>query len=236
MNGKVQLYMWSGKRERLQQRHGFYCEQVRIRIFSQFDNIEAEADAHMEKEYDRLGSICSPDEDGGCAAAEMAQSSAVNLYSLLLDLKKQTILGALAGMYHQWEKDLREFIECELRHDGVLNARKIAWNSRVDDVFDILTTFGWHWRKQSFYSQIEACRRVVNVYKHGKGSSLDRLAETFPEYLDDNFSADKDDIFYSKESLNHEWLSITPEQFNDIAEAISTFWKDFPERLFYIVP
>jgi hypothetical protein len=234
MSGKLQLYMPGDRRAHFQQRHGFYCEQVKTRIFSQFENIGAEADAHMEKEYDRLGSICSPDEDGACAAAEMAESSAGSLYSLLLDLKKQTILGALAGMYHQWEKDLRHFIERELSHDiEHAEARKIAWKSKVDDVFEILTDFGWNCRKQSFFSRIEACRLVVNVYKHGKGPSLDRLADSFPEYLE---GLDKDDIFYSKEFLDYEWLSVTAEQFNDMAEAISSFWKDFPGRLFYTLP
>src|SRR5260370_29416195 len=166
----------SGKH--FQQRHGFYCEQGKTRIFSQFENIESEADAYMEKEYDRLGSFYDSD-DG---ASEVARDSAESFYSLLLDLKKQTVLGALAGMYHQWEKDLRHFIEGQLRHDGVGvdDARKIAWKLKVDDVFDILADFGWNCRKQSFFSQIEACRLVVNVYKHGKGSSLDKLADTFP--------------------------------------------------------
>jgi hypothetical protein len=33
------------------------------------------------------------------------------------------------------------------------------------------------------------------VYKHGKGPALNKLADTFPEYLD---GLDKDDIFFSK--------------------------------------
>ena len=117
-------------------------------------------------------------------------------------------------MYHQWEKDLRHFIERELGHDiEHAKARKIAWTFKVDDVFEVLTAFKWDCRKQSFFSQIEACRLVVNVYKHGKGPALNKLADTFPEYLD---GLDKDDIFFSKESLDYEWLSITSDQFNKL--------------------
>jgi hypothetical protein len=97
MSGKLQLYMWDDRRQHFQQRHGFYCEQVKTRIFSQFENMESEAEAHMEKEYDRLGSIWSGDDpDAAFTAGEIAQSSAESFYSLLSDLKKANDSGRVS--------------------------------------------------------------------------------------------------------------------------------------------
>jgi hypothetical protein len=42
-----QLYMWSGKRRRIIDRHNFYVEQVRTKVLAQFRNIEAEAEASL---------------------------------------------------------------------------------------------------------------------------------------------------------------------------------------------
>lgn len=118
------------------------------------------------------------------AVAETANEHGQNLYSLLHDLRKQMLLSALAGCYHQWDKELREFIEGELsktfKHD---DAKRIAWNLNIGTIFDLIAQFGWNCRALPFFRHIDACRLVVNVHKHGKGSSLEQLAATYPEFL-----------------------------------------------------
>jgi hypothetical protein len=32
--------------------------------------------------------------------------------------------------------------------------------------------------------------------------------------------------------IGHEWLALSENQFDNIAQAIEMFWKEFPERLF----
>jgi hypothetical protein len=68
---------------------------------------------------------------------------------LLADLRQQVILGALAGLYHRREKELRDFIERESRHD-VQKAKlmKVAWHGPITDIFDLLTQFGWDVRSE----------------------------------------------------------------------------------------
>jgi len=109
-------------------------------------------------------------------------------YNLLSDLRKQMMLAALAGLYHQWGKDLREFIGHELVHDpGREVAAKLAWTSGIATVLQMLEKFGWACRAQQFFAPIDACRLVVNVYKHGKGQSLDELITRYPRYLKQPF-------------------------------------------------
>ncbi|MCQ4437932.1 hypothetical protein NO135_23300, partial [Clostridioides difficile] len=52
-------------------------------------------------------------------------------------------------------------------------------------IADLLESFGWPLRTTDYFRTLDACRLVVNVYKHGKGKSLDDLRARFPEYLDD---------------------------------------------------
>jgi hypothetical protein len=165
-------------------RHDFYVEQVKAKVLSQFGDIESEAERYGNAEYDRLGELPGDEDSDMAEIAEEAMARAQNFYGLLSDLKKQMILGALAGMYHQWEKDLREFIERELRHNyAPETVAKVAWGANIADVFKVLSDFGWNYSACHFFSRIDACRLIVNVYKHGKGQSLEELARRYPEYL-----------------------------------------------------
>ncbi|HKY87659.1 MAG TPA: hypothetical protein VJL90_12925 [Pseudorhodoplanes sp.] len=225
-----QLYMWSGTRARYLQRHDFYVDQVRKRVLSQFSNIEEEAERYSQEEYERLSSLPGREDVDMADLAQSATDNGQEFYGLLHDLRTQMILGSVAGMYHQWDKDLREFLELQLRHnytaDDVL---KIAWN---ENVFEILKQFGWDCSSSTFFKDIDACRLIVNVYKHGKGSSLKQLAKSHPEYLK-NPLADFGGIWATSEThLEHDWLILSEAQFEKLAAGFRRFWKDFPERLF----
>lgn len=226
----LQLYMWNGLRQLILGKHDFYVEQIKMRVLGQVRDVGAEADKFANAEHDRLGSLPSDESTGMDEIAEEAMDRARAFYSLLIDLRKQMLLGALAGLYHQWDKELRDFIERELLQDlssADVQKAKI-WSRSVDSVFDMLARFGWKCRSCAFIPKIEACGLIVNVYKHGKGRSLDDLSNRFPKYLDDGFTAPP----MASDFVDHEWLSISEEQFEEIAGALRSFWEAFPERLY----
>jgi hypothetical protein len=133
--------MYRGNRRVFLERHDFYVEQVRTRVLAQFRDIETEAEKHSNAVYEQLAEQPgSGDVDLG-ELADRSLESGQQWYELLSDLKSQMFLGAVAGMYHQWDKDLRDFIERELSHD-VRNAKDIAWNQRSSSTFDLLKEFG----------------------------------------------------------------------------------------------
>ena len=68
-----------------------------------------------------------------------------------------------------------------------MNSDAAAENAWRRNVLDLLNDFGWDCRSLPSFSKIDACRLVVNVYKHGKGPSLEDLAKRYPEYLDNGF-------------------------------------------------
>lgn len=228
-----QLYMWHGIRRLLLQRHDFYVAEVKRRVIRQFSDIVGEAEHFGELEYARLSSApgYEPNDPHAELAvmAEAATERAGSLYDLLSDLKKQMFRGALAGLYHQWDKDLRHFIERELRHNyGESFVQKIVWDAPVGSVFKMLREFGWDVTSSDFFPLIDACRLIVNVHKHGNGQSLRDLAERYPRYL--NIPT----TFGGKErigdGLKHEWLSVSSADFDAIANGLRAFWVAFPER------
>lgn len=228
-----QLYMWSETRSRILKRHDFYVGQVKARVLSHFVDIEGEAKRFAEAEYDRLRSLRGENDDQS-EAFDRAES----LYGLLHDLRKQMLLGALAGCFHQWDKELREFLERELActvKEEV--ARRYAWDQNPESVFDLLRDFGWDCRAGVFFPQIDACRLIVNVYKHGKGRSLETLAASYPVYVDVPKPNPRFGLMFSlvPKLLDHEWMEITEIQFDEIAYALRQFWESFPERLYICV-
>jgi hypothetical protein len=94
-----------------------------------------------------------------------------------------------------------------------------------------LKEFGWDCKSCSFFAQIEKCALIVNVYKHGKGSSLKKLAKAYPTCFRGDPLAKirplRDETF-----LDHEWVEISEPDFDEIAAAFRLFWEAFPERLF----
>jgi hypothetical protein len=99
-------------------------------------------------------------------------------------------------------------------------------------MFELLRYFGWDVRSQLFFAKIDACRLVVNVYKHGNGSSLTKLAERYPKYLRDPFAKSDEEAPLRDDFLHHEWLEVSAADFNDFAAGFRRFWEEFPERLF----
>jgi hypothetical protein len=169
-----QLYMWSGTRKRILERHDIYIGQTKKRVLANFADIDGDADNFMNAEYNRLdGKLDHHPAD----VAEWVNERGQDFWALLHDLRKQTLLAALAGCFHRWEKELSDFLERELSHNfEPKDVHQAAWSPNVKDRFGVLTEFGWDCRAGKFFAGLEACRLIVNVYKHGKGASLDQLA------------------------------------------------------------
>jgi hypothetical protein len=225
--------MWHGIRERILSRHDFYLAQVKTRVLSQFQDIEGEAESFATAEYERGGAMPYDESIDMADVAEWATDRGHERYALLHDLKKQLILGALAGIYHQWDKDLREFIERELSHNYEMDyVRKIAWDPNIENVFDVLSQFGWNIKDRIWFANIDASRLIVNVYKHGKGRSLEQLAKLYPGYLNNVLDEFGGIFATANRSLDHDWLELSEPQFDSLAGALRMFWVEFPERLF----
>lgn len=232
MSGYVLLQMWEPLRQSLIKGHLFYVEQAQKRLLSQFDDIEADADLAAEKWLEQSSQHFNPDRHDPGDFYEAANNVGIEFYELLSDMREQTRLSVVAGMFHEWDKKLRDWLVREIRHwhHGDNTTLKI-WSADFGQIADLIESFGWNVRNSNYFRTLDACRLVVNVYKHGEGKSLDELRHSFPEYLDDPFNGTGGDLS-STRYRDHTHLKVSDDQFQVFSDAILAFWRDVPENIF----
>jgi hypothetical protein len=224
--------MWEPMRQQWMAEHRFYVEQAKRRLLSQFDNIGVEAD-EASREYLKVISVrFDPDIDDPADVYESANDKEIEFYQLLSDMQERTRLGVIAGMYHEWDKKLRDWIvrEVSVWHHGE-NAVKAIWSAEILAIFDLLRAFGFDARAVASYKRLDAMRLVVNVFKHGDGSSLDALKSLYPEFFHDPVAGISDSgVFWH--FLDHTCMKVTDEQLDEFSEAILNFWTVVPKEIF----
>lgn len=225
----IELQMHDYIRTVIVERHTFFVREAKKRLLNQFDDIEGETDRYQEEVWE--AAMKAPYYGEGPDMGDIAQAvtdDAAGHYTLLDDVRKQVRLSTTAAMFHQWDKELREYLDKEFRH--YLDAKwiqKNVWNSKTIDIFDLFDEFGWHAKQQPFFSLIDACNLIVNVYKHGKGAALTRLHKDYPQYMSELGFESWTGTMY----LDHKWLEVTDADFDAFAGAFEAFWRGMPERL-----
>ncbi|WP_417812511.1 hypothetical protein [Thalassospira alkalitolerans] len=237
MTGNYVLFqMWGPFRQSLIDAHLFYVEQARKRLLTQFENINAEADKASEDWLENNGKRFDPDRDDPGSFYEAAEEAGIEFYRLLSDMHDQTQLSVVAGMFHEWDKQLRDWLVAEVRrwHRGDLAVEKI-WKADFSKLADLLEGLGWKIRNSGYFKLLDACRLVVNVYKHGEGPAFENLKRDFPEYVVEPFTDENGVKFYNDlgiEWRDHTHLKVSDVQFQAFSDAIVSFWKDVPENIF----
>lgn len=228
---RVLFYLWSGQRDRILEELDFYVDEADSRLLSRFDNMSEEAEAHAREVYNSMGRYFDPDRHDPGDFADSANDSGINYYGLLDDLRKRTILSVVAGMYVEFEKQLREFIVREMRQSFRSDKLKHKiWRNEISKIYDMLEGCGWNIRGQSFFPNLEACRLIVNVYKHGNGSSFDELKAKHSKYLQSLSSRDElNDMQYA----DYSDLIVTREDISTFHLAFRGFWEAVPENTYF---
>lgn len=219
-------------RQDLIAKHRFYVEQARKRLLSQFENMEAEADKAAEEHLEKMSVHFNPDQDAPSDFYEAAHDKAIEFCLLLSDMHEVTRLSVIAGMFHQWDKKLRDWIVREMRcwpHGE--NAARSIWKADAPAIMDFLVAFGFNVKDLPCYKRLNAMRLVVNVFKHGNGLSLDVLKKSFPEFISDSFGGDEVHRFPFS-FLDHTHMEVTDAHLDQFSEAILEFWMAVPKEIF----
>jgi hypothetical protein len=223
--------MWGPFRQILIEGHLFYVDQARKRLLSQFDDIESEGQDAAADWLDRNGPRFNPDRDDPEAFYEAAQEEGIAHYQLLSNMRDNTRLSVVAGMFHEWDKQLRDWMVREIQHwhrGPDVCAR--TWSQNFGGLADLFACLGWDIRSKSYYPIIDACRLVVNVYKHGEGDSFQELKRRFPEYVDNPLKSFDDRM--DMDFTDHRNIKVTENQIQSFSDAIAEFWGDVPENIF----
>lgn len=230
MNNYVFFKMWGPLRLSLIKGHQFYVEQARERLLSQFANMEAEAEKASAEWLEKSSDRFDPDRHDPSDFYEAANDAGIEFYQLLSDMRDQTRLSVIAGMFHEWEKQLRDWLVREIQHwhHGDTASAKV-WSADFGKIADLLESFGWKIRSSDYFSTLDACRLVVNVYKHGDGPALRDLRLKHSEYLEDRLSSSG--LPGTFDLVDYTNLKITDEQFQAFSDAIVAFWRNVPDRV-----
>jgi hypothetical protein len=108
-------------------------------------------------------------------------------FSVYRDLKfvREQVTGlAIAGIYHLWERLLKEFIVNPYRFDGptnVLPTKEEVFKADFPKLEAVLHEVGWTIKTEGFYSDLDRLRLVANVVKHGDGPACKALLEKAPD-------------------------------------------------------
>lgn len=219
------FYLDSQHRDHILGRYTFYLSQARERIFPLFGNIETQSQQHSDEWFKNAGLHFNPDTDDVGTYAEMAWEKGLHYGLMLRDVRNDVCLGILAGLYHRWDKDLREWVVSELAQwlNRELIEKKI-WHINRHTLCQLLDAMGITVTTQPFYPIIQAYGKLVNVYKHGKGDAFDALRRSHPEYFHRDVQSDA----YWKFSA-HDDLAVSDEQFDVLTCSLFAFWRCIPQ-------
>lgn len=236
------LYMSNNHRREIIERHTFFVVEARQRLLSQFGDIDKAADKFGEAWRDANQHNNTADDQEECWDA------ICNFHQLLSEMKRITYLNVVSGIFNEWEKQLRDWLASELRaynppYDHIEGSNsfppeykatkleKILREAKFHELQELVETFNSEVDNkgsdgkpalQECLQKIKACNLVVNIYKHGTGSSFDTLKKDYPQYL----IGPKPD-----RNRHYTHLTVTEEQFEEFNIAIKNFWNLIPENI-----
>lgn len=231
MRDLVLFNMWGPYRQQRIAEHEFYVGEARRRLLDPFtdDAMRVDADRYVEEWLQRMGRWFDPERDDPTDHFDQAHDEQIAFYLRLDELRKTTRLSIIAGMYHGWEKQLRDWLTTEIRHLGpAVHLATELWRRPIDEIFDFMESWRWPLREAPYFEDLRVCNLVVNVYKHGNGRSLDELRHAAPALA--GYISDKPEFLRS--ALDHTDLTVEDEDLNRFSDAIVAFWHAVPENTF----
>lgn len=219
------FYMCEPFRESLIKSHLFYVEQAKKRLLSQFDNLNVEAAKYAEDWLNEKSHLFNPDRHDPSDFEERAYDESIGFYEMLADMRNRTILSIIAGIFHEWDKQLRDWLVKEVNHWHRGEAvKKAIWKVNFEDIIDLIDTAIVKIKTQNYYQSLDKCRLLVNAYKHGEGDSFQKLKSNYPEFFKNLALGDLMVDFSS-----HEDIEVSEKHIDEFSNAIVEFWKSMPQ-------
>ncbi|WP_140882563.1 hypothetical protein [Muricoccus nepalensis] len=224
------FHMWRPIRDSLIEGHQFFVAEAKKRLLDQFNEagMEADAERYSNDWLARKGLHFDPDWDDEGSIYEQANSENVNYYLRLKELWDTTRLSIVASMYHEWEKQFRRWCATEIgRFSADEGVQQAIWRQPIERLLDLFECCKWLIRSQPYYRDLCHCQLVVNVYKHGAGTSFDSLRRIAPKFVRPSFNVPPH-VFLEPD---YTYLKITDADLDRFSTAITDFWRDVPENI-----
>ena len=208
------------------QEHRFYVAEGRKRLTDQFSDTEQlkkDADAYHDAWLEKKNKSFDPDRDDEGSIYEEAFHEGVQHYFDLEELGNLARLALITGMFHRWEKFLKEYLTS---HDSVgcfpdrVNLLKAIWHSKFHQILELFECVNLFQHGCPIRDKLDTCRLVVNTYKHSSGKSEHHLKAKRPEL----FSP-------SVKGLKLYDLYVENKNIKEFSSGIEDFWKSIPDSI-----
>lgn len=219
------FYMPEFMRRSIINAHIFYIEQAKKLLLKQFDELD-NPDKQRQVMDDWLCENQHRFHPDYHDASDFYEEAFEQLHALY-ELGSRIRLSVVAGMYHEWEKQLKKWLVNEIKrwHTGE-NVSQAIWKTNFDQIMAMLMQLGWDVKTEACYGKLNECRLVTNVYKHGDGWALDSLRGNYSEYF--SASANR----YSLSYVDSADLTVNNMQLDFFSNAIVSFWENIPESIY----
>lgn len=229
--------MWERRRKNLIEEHRFYVGEGRKRLTDQFSDVkklELDADAYSDAWLKKAGERFDPERHDPADFYEQAYDESIQHYLALEELGNSARLALISGMFHRWEKSLREWLtsnDCVGYFSIGDNLPSAIWKSNFGQVLEIFECVNLFQSGCAVREKLDTCRMVVNTYKHGSGSSERDLKAKRPELFDRYGWRTKDGMKKLSDFADYSDLYVQDVQIDEFAGAIQDFWKAVPEHI-----
>ena len=210
-----------------------FCDALLKRVVPAFEEIEKEAEAIADAEYERYLSMPADDEGDPASAAEEAQETAL-VYYLALDAVRQSLLNlGVAALWHLLEQQLLLY-----------HRRQVLPRSEENDLDKIsmkemkkrLNEAGVAIEELPSWSKIDELRLIANSVKHAEGASSEKLRALRPVLFIHPSMRDDDSSFAIatptlEMPLAGEDLYLTQDDVELYRQAVVSFWRQFGEAI-----
>jgi len=231
------FHMWEPRRESMIAEHQFYVSEGKKRLTNQFSNkakLEQEAKALSDAWLEDAGKHFDPDRHDEGSFYDQAQDKGIQHFEALDELGNSVRLALISGMYHLWERSLREWLTS---NDGVGYFRvgdelpKAIWTSDFAKALELFECVNLFQGVCPIRDRLNDCRMVVNTYKHGAGPSADDLKSKRPELFDQYGWRSSSSLASYGAFADYSDLYVEDSLIDEFATAIEEFWKAIPEYI-----
>ena len=217
--------MYEPFRESLINGHLFYVDQAKCRLLTQFNNLNEDAEKFAEKWLEEHAHLFNPDRHSPGDFEERAYDESIAFYQMLSDMRNRTLLSIIAGIFQEWDKQLRDWLEKEVSHWHTGDAvKKAIWKVNFEEIINLVDMAIVKTKIQDYYQSLDKCRLLVNAYKHGEGDSFQKLKSNYPEFF-----RSLDVGGFVVEFSSSEDIAVTDGHIDEFSNAIVQFWKSIPQ-------
>lgn len=231
------FWMWEPRRKNLIAEHRFYVLEGKKRLTDQFSDaakLEREADEYSQAWLEKAGQHFDPDRHDAGSFYEQAYDEGIQHYQALDELGNSARLALISGMYHLWEKSLREWMtsnDCIGYIQQGENLPKAIWKSNFADALEVFECVNLFQQGCVIRESLDDCRMVVNTYKHGAGPSETDLKAKRPELFDQYGWRATSSASSFADLADYTDLYVADGNIDEFADAIEKFWNAIPEHI-----